>query len=204
MKQKKYFILALILSISSTSFSQKARYTVNEEKEINLFNHFKNYIVSSINKKEDFSDSAHLEYMVQNFFFINLKADSLNRDQINLNEINTEKMLYLKKSVSDFFNYFINNKNEKLAENLTAVPIRLSKDTFIFNRLNKFQKENTLVFFDKRHPEKTIGYLLFIPAIKNINPETKIWSWSLGFKFGKFYFTSLTGEEGYEYMFGDD
>ena len=203
MKQKKYFILALILSISLTSFSQKARYTVNEEKEIDLFNHFKNYIVSSINKKEDFSDSAHLEYMVQNFFFINLKTDSLNRDQINLNEINSEKMLYLKKSVSDFFNYFINNKNEKLAENLTAVPIRLSKDTFIFNRLNKFQKENTLVFFDKRYPEKTIGYLLFIPAIKNINPQTKIWSWSLGFKFGKFYFTSLTGEEGYEYMFGD-
>jgi hypothetical protein len=42
---------------------------------------------------------------------------------------------------------------------------------------------------------------LFISPIKNVNPRTKIWSWSLGFKFGKFYFTSLTGEEGYEYMF---
>ena len=203
MNQKKYFILALILSICSTSFSQKARYTVNEEKEINLFNHFKNYIVSSINKKTDFTDSAHFEYMLQNFFFINLKADSLNRGPINLNEINCEKLLFLKKSVSDLFNYFINNRKEKLAENISAIPMRISKDTFIFNRFNKFQKENSLVFFDKRHPEKTIGYLLFIPAIKNINPQTKLWSWSLGFKFGKFYFTSLTGEEGYEYMFGD-
>jgi hypothetical protein len=45
--------------------------------------------------------------------------------------------------------------------------------------------------------------MLFIPPIKNANSQIKIWSWNLGFKFGKFYFTSLTGEEGYEYMFGD-
>ena len=67
----------------------------------------------------------------------------------------------------------------------------MSKDTFIFNRLSTFQKANTFVFFDKRHPDKTLGYMLFIPPVKNVNPRTKIWSWSLGFKFGKFYFTSL-------------
>jgi len=205
MKQKRNFILALVLLISSTSFGQKKTYTVNEAKEINLFNDFKNYIVTHINQKADILDSNHLEYMLQKFFFINLKADSLNRGQIiNLNKIKPEKMLYLKKSISDFFNYFVERENEKVAENITAMPIRISKDTFIFNRLTSFQKENSLVFFDKRNPNKTLGYLLFIPPIKGVNTETKIWSWKLGFMFGKFFFTSLDGEEGYEYMFSDE
>jgi hypothetical protein len=201
MKQKKYFILGVILLISSISFSQKKGYTVNEQKAMNLFSEFKNYLVISISNKIDLSDSAHLEYLLQHFFFINLKSDSLDTDHLNLSEISPEKMNYLKKSIGTFYNYFLSNKNIQLAENLTAMPIRMSKDTFIFNRLNTFQKANTLVFFDKRHLDKTVGYMLFIPPIKNVNPRTKIWSWSLGFKFGKFYFTSLTGEEGYEYMF---
>jgi hypothetical protein len=33
-------------------------------------------------------------------------------------------------------------------ENITAIPVRKSKDAFIFNKFNSFQKENTLVFFD--------------------------------------------------------
>jgi hypothetical protein len=201
MKQKKYFLLAIILLISSISFGQKKGYTVNEEKAMNLFSDFKNYLISSINNKIDLSDSAHLQYLLNHFFFINTKSDSLDNNQINLSEISSEKMNHLKKSIGTFYNYFLSNKNEKLAENLTALPIRISKDTFIFKRFNAFQKANTLVFFDKRHPDKTLGYMLFIPPVKNVNPRIKIWSWILSFKFGKFYFTSLTGDEGYEYMF---
>jgi hypothetical protein len=203
MKQKKYFVLVLALFISSNSFSQKVTYTVNEQKEMNLFFDFKNYIISNINQKADVTDSAHLEYLLEHFLFINIKGDSLHTGQLALNEIPAEKTDYLKKSINELYNYLVENKEKKLAENLAAIPIRKSKDTFICNKFNSFQKENCLVFFDKRHPDKTLGYMLFIPPIKNANSQIKIWSWNLGFKFGKFYFTSLTGEEGYEYMFGD-
>ena len=203
MKQKKYFVLVLALFISSNSFSQKVTYTVNEQKEMNLFFDFKNYIISNINQKADVTDSAHLEYLLEHFLFINIKGDSLHTGQLALNEIPAEKTDYLKKSINELYNYLVENKEKKLAENLAAIPIRKSKDTFICNKFNSFQKENCLVFFDKRHPDKTLGYMMFIPPIKNVNSQIKIWSWSLGFKFGKFYFTSLLGEEGYEYMFGD-
>ena len=116
----------------------------------------------------------------------------------------SQKQDLVKKTVSDFYNFFIDHKNENLAENLTAIPIRISKDTFIFNRFTTFQKENALVFFDRRNPDKTLGYILFIPPIKGVNDQTKIWSWKLGYMFGKFYFTSLDGEEGYEYMFSNE
>jgi hypothetical protein len=201
MKQKKYLILVLVLLISSNSFSQKVTYT--EQKEINLFFDFKNYLISNINQKADITDSAHLGYLLEHFLFINIKGDSLHPAHIALNEIPTEKIDYLKKSINEFYNYLVEKKKKKLAENLAAIPIRKSKDTFICNKFNSFQKENCLVFFDKRHPDKTLGYMLFIPPIKNANSQIKIWSWSLGFKFGKFYFTSLLGEKGYEFMFGE-
>ncbi len=142
--------------------------------------------------------------MLQHFFFIDIKGDPISQSQMSINEIPSEKIHYLKQSVAKFYNYFVNNKKEKLIENITAIPIRKSKDTFIFNKFNSFQKENTLVFFDKRHPDKTLGYMLFIPLTKNITSQTSIWSWKLGFEFGKFYFTSLLGEEGYEYIFEDE
>jgi hypothetical protein len=203
MKQKKYFVLVLALFISSNSFSQKVTYTVNEQKEMNLFFDFKNYIISNINQKADVTDSAHLEYLLEHFLFINIKGDSLHTGQLALNEIPAEKTDYLKKSINELYNYLVENKEKKLAENLSAIPIKKSKDLFILNKFNSFQKENCLLFFDKRHPDKTLGYMLFIPSTKNVNSQIKIWSWSLGFKFSKFYFTSLLGEEGYEYMFGD-
>ena len=186
------------------AFSQKKEYTVNEQKEMNLFFDFRNYIINNLNTKADLSDSAHLEYLLQHFLFINLKSDSLNSELINFSEIPSEKMEYLKKSIANLYNYFLSNTDKRLEENLTAIPIRMSKDTFIFKKFTTFQKENTLLFFDKRYPDKTLGYMLFIPPINNVNQEFKIWSWDLGFKFGKFYFTSLTGEEGYEYMFEDE
>ena len=204
MKQKRCIILVMVLLFSSTSFGQKEGYSVNEQKELNLFFQFKDYMLKCINQKVDLIDSTHLDYLLQHFLFINLKADSLNQQQAHLNEIPSEKMDFLKKSVNRFYNYFVNNEKYKLIENLTAEPIRKTNDTFIFHKFNSFQKENVLVFFDKRHPHKTLGYLLFIPPTKNITSQTKIWSWKLGFEFGKFYFTSLIGEEGYEYMFDNE
>ncbi len=80
-------------------------------------------------------------------------------------------------------------------------PIRLSSDTFIYNRMTAFQKENTFVFYDKRNPEKTLGYILFMPPIKDKIEQPKIWSWTLMFQYGKVVFKAITGEEGYEYFF---
>lgn len=86
----------------------------------------------------------------------------------------------------------------------TLMPIRLSTDTFIYKRLTKFQKENTYVLYDKRTPSKTPGYILFIPPVKDRVAEGRIWSWTLEFKFGKYMFKSVTGEEGYEYIFSPE
>ena len=201
MKCKTKFILAAFILISTTCLCQKAEFAVNEKSEIKLFNEFKNYLVSHINQNKDFFDSSNFNYVIEKYFFTNTQKDSVENGKANILKIPPQKLDLLKRTVNDFYNYFMGHKNENLAENLSAIPIRISKDTFIFNRLTAFQKENTFVFFDKRKPDQTLGYMLFIPPIKNINSKTKIWSWSLGFKFGKFYFTSLTGEEGYEYMF---
>lgn len=79
--------------------------------------------------------------------------------------------------------------------------IRISHNTSIYKRLTDFQKENTFVLYDERLPDSAISYILFIPPLKNIIDDTRIWSWTLMFKFGKHEFKSVTGEEGYEYIF---
>ena len=154
--------------MSTTSLCQKAGFTVNEQNDINLFNEFKNYLVSGINQNKDFFDSSNFNYIIEKFFFTNTQKDSCENGKANILKIPPQKLVLLKKTVNDCYNYFMDHKDEKLAENLSAIPIRISKDTFIFNRLTAFQKENTVVFFDKRKPDKTLGYMLFIPPIKNI------------------------------------
>ena len=34
--------------------------------------------------------------------------------------------------------------------------------------------------------------------------QPRIWSWTLMYKFGKYMFKSVTGEEGYEYIFSPE
>ena len=97
---------------------------MNELNDIKLFNEFKNYIVSGINQNKDFSDSSNFNYAIENFFFINLKKDSA-KGEVNIANIPSEKMDLLKKTLNEFYNYFIDHKNEKLAENLKAIPIRI-------------------------------------------------------------------------------
>lgn len=81
------------------------------------------------------------------------------------------------------------------------MPIRLSHDTSIYKRLTDFQKENTFILYDRRFPDKTLSYVLFISPLNHILDDTRIWSWTLMFKFGKYIFKSVTGEERYEYIF---
>ena len=177
------------------------KYTSNEKEEIKLFNDFKNYITDCIRNKYDITDSVRLNYIVSNYIFINAKADSSQLPPSNLHNSTNQQLNNLKETVNTFYRFLQERENKKLSENLVAIPVRISPDKYIYDRLTNFQKNNTVIFFDKREPTKTLGYMLFIPAIKHVTSSGKIWSWSLVFKFGKFMFKSVTGEEGYEYMF---
>lgn len=105
------------------------------------------------------TDSCKLKYMLLNYLFIENKLDTAAL-QLEDNEITNEQLLVLKSQMRKFFRYFQERENESLIENPGILPIRLSSDTFVYNRLITFQKENTYIFFDKRSSEKTLGYII--------------------------------------------
>jgi len=168
---------------------------------MNVFNGFTDYVRTCIKNKAEIDDTGSIKYVLLNFLFIDKNLDSTRKTQLKENELSTEQLTKLKKELKSFYKYFQERQNDSIIENLSIIPMRLSSDTFIYNRITHFQKENTFVFYDKRNPKATLGYILFVPPIKNIISEPRIWSWTLLFKFGKYMFKSATGEEGYEYIF---
>jgi len=199
MKLSTYSILFFLLVLSSACNSQPI--TIIEQRDINLFNEFKNYLLTVVRKREDIADPSHLKNVLLNYVFINRQLYSSKTTTINDSELTSDQLKSLQNELNSFYNFLRENEKSHLAENLTITPIRLSKDTFVYNRLTSFQKQNTFVLFDKRSPGKTISYILFLPPIKNKTDQPRIWSWTLLFKFGKLMFASVTGEEGYEYIF---
>lgn len=151
------------------------------------------------NKKEDIGDDAHLKYVQQYFVFANRALDSSNQTSLSNNGLAGDQVKSLKNELNNFSNFIREYKKDQPAGNLTLIPIRLSNDTSVYKRLTGFQKENTFVLYDNRFPDSTLGYVLFFSRLKNIND--RIWSWTLLFKFGKYMFKSVAGEEGYEYIF---
>jgi hypothetical protein len=200
MPKRIYFILIFLL-LANACISQNKSMSAREQTDINLFNDFVNYLVISLRKNEDIGNYAHIKYIVTNYIFTNTKPDSSHLKNFNDIQLSTCQLESLKKELNTFYNFLQDHEKEHLAANLTLTPIRLSKDTFIYNRLTNFQKENTFTLCDKRFPLKTIGYVLFLPPLKNVMDKPRIWSWTLIFKFGKYMFKSVTGEEGYEYIF---
>lgn len=166
----------------SFSCSSQNNYSEKEKKLIDLFKSFTDYIKT----KTDITDSTQLKYLMEDYLFVDAKIPS------------NEKIEVLKKQVKTFYNFL---KKENLAENISAVPVRFADDKSVYNDLSSFQKENTLVFFDKRSPKKIIGYMLFMPRVAKVISEPRIWSWTLLYQYGKYMFKSVTGEEGYEYIF---
>jgi hypothetical protein len=204
MKKTISYTIIILQFISATCCSQTANYNSQEKQEVSVFNDFKNYVYSCIIHKYDITDSARLNYIVSNYIFINSRPDSSQPIQRMFNNLTPTQFYQLKETLNTFYQFLQGTQNQNPSSNLVAIPARLSNDKFIYNRLTSFQKNNTLVFFDKEEPTKTLGYMLFIPPIKNIESTTKIWSWTLLFKFGKFMFRSSTGEEGYEYLFSPE
>lgn len=201
MKKQNYFIFIFLLLFSNACISQKADISVKEQENINLFNDFINYLISIGNKKEDIGDNAHLKYVLLHYVFVNKPLDSSNQTTVSNTELTPEQVKTLKKELNDFSNFIKKYEKDHFTKNLTLIPIRLRRDTSIYNRLTDFQKENTYVLYDGRFPDTTLSYILFVPPLKKIIDNPRIWSWTLMFKFGKYMFKSLTGEEGYEYIF---
>ena len=172
-----------MLLLISFSCSSQNNYSEKEKSFISLFNSFTEYIKA----KDDITDSFRLKHIVQNYLFIDTRG-----------ELPNEKTNILKNQLKTFSIFL---KKENLEENLSAVPVRFADDKSVYNDLSSFQKENTLVFFDKRSTKKIIGYMLFMPPVAKVISEPRIWSWTLMYQNGKYMFKSVTGEEGYEYIF---
>jgi hypothetical protein len=201
MKKRSHFILILFLLFSSVCISQKRAVTAKEEIDTRLFKEFTNYLAGSIDKKEDINDSIHLKYILLHYLFTNKKPDSKEGIPLNNFNLSTDELENLRKELNAFSNFLQQTEKDHHSDNLTLMPTRFGRDTSFYRRLTKFQQENSFILYDKRFPDKTLGYLLFVPTIKNINVSPRIWSWTLMFKFGKYVFKSVTGEEGYEYIF---
>jgi hypothetical protein len=202
MSWKKFLLIIICSSAMNSGYPQKVGDLTNQEKRfISVFNGFTGYISSCIKNNTDVNDTPSIKYILLNFLFIDKNLDSAKIYQLKENELSTKQLNNLQSDLKGFYRYFQEREDKLIIENLTIIPLRLSSDTFIYNRLTKFQKENTFVFFDKRNPQATLGYVLFVPPIKNMISEPRIWSWTLLFKFGKYMFKSATGEVGYEYIF---
>jgi hypothetical protein len=198
----KSLLTLFFVSTIYSAYSQKAdHFTSQEMRCISVFNGFTSYIKTCIKNKTEVDDSSSIKYILLNFLFIDKNLDSSTISQLKENELSTEQLNNLQSDLKGFYKYFQERGDKFILENLTIIPIRVSNDTFIYNRLTTFQKENTFVFFDKRKPRATLGYILFVPPIKNIITEPRIWSWTLLFQFGKYMFKSATGEVGSEYIF---
>jgi hypothetical protein len=202
MARNKLLLTLLLVSTVYSGYSQKGdNFTKQEKTCINIFNGFTSYIKTCIKNKTEVNDSSSINYILLNFLFIDKNLDSSRISQLKENEISTEQLNNLRSELKGFYRYFQERGDKLIIENLIIIPIRLSKDTFVYNQLTTFQKENTFVFFDKRNPQATLGYVLFVPPIKGIITEPRIWSWTLLFQFGKYMFKSATGEVGSEYIF---
>lgn len=173
-----YYIL-LLLSFSCRSQGQN--YTDKEKKFISLFTSFSNYV------KNNPIDSTAVKHIILNYIFSGSKAGELNPEQ----SVALEKQLKT-------FRTFLKDKNP---EDISSMPVRLAEDKTVPAAMSIFQKENCLIYFDKHDAGKIFGYILFMPPVKGVVTEPRIWSWILTYQFGKYMFRSVTGEEGYEYIF---
>jgi uncharacterized protein YcfL len=190
---RKYIFIMLIL-VSASCRSQESNYTEKEKSFVQLFHRF-------INDVQKNADSTGLKYFLLNYLFINSKLDTSDVQHVNFTEIKNEQRQVLGRQLKTFSDYIMNHSG--LETNMEARPARFGADKNIYNALTAFQKENTLVFYDKRSPEKVIGYMLFMPPVNKIIKEPRIWSWTLTYQLGKYMFRSVTGEDGYEYIFGE-
>ncbi|MGH2643896.1 MAG: hypothetical protein ACRDE2_08110, partial [Chitinophagaceae bacterium] len=61
------------------------------------------------------------------------------------------------------FSNFIQSLGRETLSNLKIEPLRFYKNKFYYNHFEPYQRENSLVFFDKRQPDKLLGVVLCVP-----------------------------------------
>lgn len=192
---KKIFVILHLFLLSTGCTAQNQ---VMDSREKTYVSHFENFIqalaVADINN-ENITDSFHLKHLLLSYLFAGTMLDSSNKN-LSAKELNSEKLLSVKKQLKTFSAFIQTRKGY-----INALPIRLWSNKSVYHQLSDFQQKNTLVFFDKRSPGKILGYLLFIPPLDKVIAAPRIWSWILTFQYGKYMFHSVTGEDGYEYMF---
>ncbi len=178
--------------------AQQKPITGYEKKYIEVFKNFTEYLTNSISDTTDIASNSRLQYIASQFVFTNTKKDSSNGSF--LTALNTSELTSFRRSIKAFYE-FLQERLVRSRDSLITLPLRLYGDTWIYHHLNQFQKKNTLVFFNKKHPEIPLGYVLMLPQVEDRTTKDLIWSWLLEYKFGKFLFVSVSGQEGYEYLF---
>lgn len=201
MARKLIMALGCILIFSYSGYAQEYKLDSSEKKCVQVFQHFAQYLKEDIESKKIPTDSSSIKYLLLNYIFIDRKLDSTNESKLEQSIFLKDEYKVLKDELFSFYIYFQSRSNVNLIENLILIPLRLAEDTCIYNRMTQFQKANTYVLFDKKYMEKPLFYILFFPPIKGYTNEPRIWSWKLGYEYGKFYFTAPNGESGYEHIF---
>lgn len=202
MKWKYFLLIACFVTIYCSGYGQKqGEYTFIEKKCIQVFKDFQDYIKRDKKYNLDITSDTSINYVLLNYLFIDRNLDSSRNNLLSKNVFKNGELERFKKEFLDYVRYFQEKSDTAFMTNIEIIPMRVSEDTFIYNQMTNFQKANTYAIFDKRIPDKTLFYILFIPPIKDRVREPRIWSWILGYQFGKFVFTCPNGEVGYEYIF---
>lgn len=215
----RYFICSLVFSIlCSNTGNAQVSYSKTDSAYVHLLEGFINQIEKSEKKNKYVDYSVSSDSSEQN-----RKTDSLIR--INNNKDTAEKIFLLntyfisgndsllalehrnkdsllKAFCPKFFPYYVHFANfvlglgQNAIANLIIEPLRLYPDKFYYEHFEPYQRENSLVFFDKRYPNKSLGVVLCVPPGKIYrNSPPRILGWTLVFANGRFHFVDVYGSD---------
>ena len=194
----------MLLLVTFYSVGQSPTKLMDQENEyLQVFGNFKNYMMNTIEKSVDITDSAQIKHILLNYVITETSVDTIDKYHFKKGEISKENFDMFAREIRGFRQYFLEKKDRSIVQHLCALPIRLSPDKCIYDRLIPFQQQNTLIYFDDRHPEKVLGYILFIPKYKDVTPSPRILSWILQFDAGYWAFRSPMGTVGIEYFISE-
>lgn len=195
------FLMLLLLILGNVGFAQNNTMTAKEKNAVNLFHDFIHYLNAGIKDHDDIGDSSHLEFILSHYVFVNQHDKKPNETAGGIGAITKDQLRNVRKEVNAFVSFLEQHAYDSLSDNLVLKPLRLSTDKSVYDKLTSFQKKNTFIYFNRHTSKKVFGYILFIPPLKGHVSETRIWSWTLMFEFGKYTFRSVDGKEGEEYIF---
>ena len=203
MKYFKTFFIILLFICNHNLCKGQLNWSDQEKECLQTFNEFRNYIVVSIERHRDISDTSSIKYVLLNYIFAESNLDTLDRIHFKKNEISDKSLNDFTSEFSSFYQYFFERNKISVAQHISAIPIRLSSESCIYEKLIPYQQQYTFVYFDDRNPKKILGYLLFVPKFKDKIKAPRILSWTLQFEAGNWAFRSPMGTVGIEYFISE-